>query len=221
MPVFAVGHHALTAQYLGEADFTGSTSSVVDQVVQVDPTMVAVTATPNPSVFNSSVVLKATVARTIANPNNPSGNVAFFDGGTLLGTAPVATASGATTGSITVPNFVAGPHSITATYAGDGVFGGSSSSAVTLTVNKAATALTATKDVSAVITAVLTTAGNALPGQTLVFKTGTTTICTLVTDASGSAVCNGGAVALQIGLNGYTVTYATTPNYLGSTFSGH
>ena len=220
VPVFAVGHHALTAQYLGEADFAGSSSSVVDQTVQVDHTTVAVTATPNPSVFNSSVVLKATVSRTIANPNNPTGNVAFFDGGTLLGSSPLATAGGATTGSISVPNFVAGSHSITATYTGDTVFGGSSSSAVTLTVNKAATALTATKDVDAVLTAVLTTAGHTLPGQSLVFKTGTTTICTVTTDANGTAVCNGGAVALQISLNGYTVTYATTPNYLGSTFSG-
>ncbi len=218
----AVGHHALTAQYLGEADFAGSTSNTVDQAVNGDPTTIAVVSLGNPTVYHSPVTFRATVTPTVANPNAVTGLVTFYDGTTVIGASSVSGAGGTGTASITVSNLGAGSHTIKAQYSGDGNFGNSTSSTITQTVTKQATSLTASITTSKTITATLTSAADGpLAGRTLVFKSGSTTMCTATTNASGVAVCNAGSFSLQITINGYQVSFAGDANYGSSSFSGH
>ena len=47
----AVGSHSLSAVYSGDANFTGSTSSSVNQVVNQGGTTTALVSSANPSVF--------------------------------------------------------------------------------------------------------------------------------------------------------------------------
>jgi hypothetical protein len=222
VPAFAVGHHALTAEYLGEADFQGSTSNTVDQVVNGVPTTVAVVSLGNPTVYHSPVTFRATVTPQVSNPNAVTGLVTFYDGTTALGSVPVTAASGTGTASITTSDLPAGSHSITATYSGDANFGNGTSSAITQTVTKQATSLLTSKTGSQVITATLTGAiDGPLAGRTVVIGAGSTPICTATTNAAGQVTCNGASASLAITLNGYQVTYAGDANYQGSSFNSH
>lgn len=72
------------------------------------------------------VTLTATVSDLTA-----SGNVTFNEGSTALGMS----ASAAGVATLTTSALAAGSHAITATYAGDSNFSGSTSSAVTVTIN--------------------------------------------------------------------------------------
>jgi hypothetical protein len=72
------------------------------------------------------------------------------------------------------------------------------------------------------MTAVLSTAQGPVAGQTLSFATGSTALCTAVTNASGSATCTAGSLKnVTLHINGsYTVTYAGNTDYLGFTGTG-
>ncbi|HEY4608899.1 MAG TPA: Ig-like domain repeat protein, partial [Ilumatobacteraceae bacterium] len=113
-----IGTHTVTAAYGGDAIFTASSGSV-DQVVQPGTTSTVLSGTPNPSVNGDNVTFTATVSAT--GIGAPTGDVAFFDGATSLGssalTAGVATVSASVVG--------VGTHAITAVYAGDPTFTGS------------------------------------------------------------------------------------------------
>jgi hypothetical protein len=117
----AVGSHALTAVYNGDANFTGSTSAVLAQaVLQNAPLATGTTimfATPNPSEHSEKVTFFASVVSTSA-VGIPTGTVEFYDGATLLGTAPLLNGLAIfSTGVLT-----AGTHSITAKYVGSSSF---------------------------------------------------------------------------------------------------
>ena len=84
-------------------------------------------ASPNPSTYGQSVVLTATVVG-----NAPAGTVTFKDGATTLGTATLS----AGVASLTRSTLTAGSHSLTAVYGGDTNNTGSTSAALTQTVNK-------------------------------------------------------------------------------------
>jgi large repetitive protein len=102
-------------------------------------TAVTVTTSPNPSGFNQPVTFTAMVTVVAPGAGAPSGVFQFFDGGTLLGTAPL-TAGWA---SLTTNGLTAGSHTITATYSGDASFATSSAS-TGLTVRPSSTSSTTT-----------------------------------------------------------------------------
>lgn len=89
-------------------------------------TITTLTVAPNPSIVGQTVTLTANVS-----PNTATGTVSFFDGVTLIGTTSLL--NGIAT--LEVNNFTAGNHTITAVYAGDNDFLGSTSNAVVLVVN--------------------------------------------------------------------------------------
>jgi len=73
----------------------------------------------------------------VAGAINPSGTVAFLDGGSAIsgcGAQPVTAGSSSATATCTVSYPSAGSHTIAATYGGDTNFAGSSSPATTVTV---------------------------------------------------------------------------------------
>ena len=110
-------------------------SAVLTQTVNQDSTTTKVTSSANPSVYGQSVTFTATVKAASPGSGTPTGTVTFYDGSTNLGSG---TLSG---GTATLPTtfFVVGSHSITAVYSGDPDFTASTSSALTQTVNQAAT----------------------------------------------------------------------------------
>ena len=89
----------------------------------------------------------------------------------------------------------------------------------TFTVNKAATTLVATPQglLFTTLSAIFTRSFDGAPigGQTVVFRSGSMTICTAVTNANGVASCS---VTLGVSLFGtYTATYAGNADYLPGT----
>jgi hypothetical protein len=149
----------------------------------------------NPTPLTDSVTLTASVS---SSAGTPTGNVDFYDGATLLGSATLA--SGMAT--YTTSTLTAGTHSITTVYAGDSNFVSVTSLAVSLVVTDLtldiATGGTSTATVSAGGTAtyhltIAPSTGSALPAITLSASgapTGSTVIITPQSIASGAASTN-------------------------------
>ena len=135
MTALAVGPHAITAEYLGNASFAGSTSPIFTQTVNPAATTTAVVGAPNPSVFGEQVTFTATVTVTPPGAGTPAGLVTFRDGATGLGT--VMLIGGQAT--LMTSTLAVGLRSITAEYLGSPSFTGSMSPIFTQTVNQAAT----------------------------------------------------------------------------------
>lgn len=83
--------------------------------------------------LGGSVTLTATITNT-GSTATPVGTVTFRDGATVLGTSLVSGTTAAATATYTTTSLAAGPHSLTATFAGVNGFSGATSGAVTVTV---------------------------------------------------------------------------------------
>jgi hypothetical protein len=71
---------------------------------------ISLTSSPNPSVVNQAVTFTATINPA---PKSPVGNISFFDGPTLLGTA---TPNGSGVATFQTASLASGSHNITASY---------------------------------------------------------------------------------------------------------
>jgi uncharacterized protein (TIGR03118 family) len=121
-----VGIHAITAQYSGDGAFLPSSQKIPLQVTglaTMATLLVPATATPG-----STVLLTATISST---GGIPAGQVTFLDGNTSLGTSPL---DGTGVAILRINTLAAGSHSLTASYAGDGKFGGSTSAAAIINI---------------------------------------------------------------------------------------
>jgi len=107
-----------------------------------NPTTAALGSSLNPSTYGQAVTFTATVTSTAGTP---SGSITFMDGAATLGSGTL-NASGQAT--LTPTTLLAGSHSITAVYAGGGGFSGSTSPALTQTVNKASTSTSVSSSVN-------------------------------------------------------------------------
>jgi hypothetical protein len=139
----AVGGHSITAVYSGNN--VGSTSAALTQTVQQAFTSTALASGANPSMSGSSVTFTATV--TNGGYGIPTGTVTFMDGATTLGTG---TLSGGVA-TYTTSGLAVGQHSMTAGYSGDADNAGSTSTAMTQTVNTADFTLTSNPTSSTVV----------------------------------------------------------------------
>ncbi|MBO0731832.1 MAG: Ig-like domain repeat protein, partial [Acidimicrobiaceae bacterium] len=120
----AVGSHAITASYSGDANFIGSTGSVT-QVVDKAGTTTKVTSSPNPTVQIVPVTFTATVSSVAPGSGMPTGTVEFLADGTPIGTGTLSSGHATLTPSF----FLAvGSHAITASYSGDANFNASTGS---------------------------------------------------------------------------------------------
>jgi hypothetical protein len=130
----AVGSYSITASYGGSTNDIASASSSIAVSVNTATTTTTLTASPNPAPFGASVTFTATVANSASGSTiTPTGNVSFYDGATLLGTASLNTGAATySTGSLSV-----GSHNITATYAGGTGFNSSTSNIVAEVVSPA------------------------------------------------------------------------------------
>lgn len=107
----------------------GSYGAGAYNVGALDPTTTVLTSSTNPSTAGSSITLTATVT-----PSSATGTVTFEDSATTIGTATLGHASG----SLTTSALAAGSHSLTAVYAGNVTYSGSTSNTLTQVVNAAA-----------------------------------------------------------------------------------
>lgn len=139
----ADGIHTITAQYSGDSVFLPSTQQIPLQVSGI-ATMTTLVAPPT-ATPGSTILLTATINSA---GGIPTGQVAFLDGNASLGSASL---DGAGVAVLRINTLAAGAHSLTASYAGDGKFGGSTSAAVTINIASADFSLAASPANAAVI----------------------------------------------------------------------
>jgi hypothetical protein len=126
------GPHSISASYCGDANFEPSSGAAQGQPVdQASTNLAAVSSSASPSVFGQSILLTTTVTVVAPGAGTPTGTITFLDGSDPIGTAQLSGGSA----SLAIASLTIGDHSITASYGGDSNFIGSSSSAVTQTVN--------------------------------------------------------------------------------------
>ena len=130
----SIASHSITAVYVGDGNFNGSTSAPLTETVTNTTALVTLSSSPNPSLLNQPVVLTAKVAAVPPAVGTPTGTVAFRDGATALGTAALSSSGVAT---LTLSTLAVGSHSLTAVYSGDADFSGATSAALTQTVQYA------------------------------------------------------------------------------------
>ena len=118
--------YPLTAVYHGDANNLGSTSAIVNQVVQRTTSSATLTSAPNPSAPGENVVFTATITSPTVKASGP---VTFAAGKTVLGTAQLSNG----TARLTISTLPAGTTTVKATYYGDSNIAESSAS-VTQTV---------------------------------------------------------------------------------------
>jgi hypothetical protein len=170
---------------------------------------------PDPSVVGQAVAIDFSVAVTAPGNGTPTGSVTVSDGtqscsGTL------------TTGSCSIVFTTSGAKTLTATYAGNANFNGSSSTPATAhTVNKASTITTLTSDlpdpsmvgqsVTIAYSVAVTAPGSGTPGGSVTISDGIQSCSGAVADGSCSIVfATSGAKTL-------TATYVGDTNFTTST----
>ena len=210
------GSHGVSAVYLGDHRFTGSTFVLTQPVEQAASTVSLVTSAPATSV-GQSVTFTATVAPAAPGGGVPTGTVIFRDGDTVLGTVALDAAGRAT---LTVGSLTAGNHSITATYSGDVGFEGAGSEAVELEVRRAASSVSvassaptafAGQTVTFTATVVAAAAGVA-PTGTVTFFDGPTRLGSAPLDAAGMATF--ATSSLAAGAHSITAAYSGDANVI-------
>ncbi len=222
---FAAGTHSITAAYAGVASvFLGSTSAPVSLAVNQIATTTVLTASANPIASNQAVALTATVS---AGGPIPAGPVTFVDGTTQLGTVTL-NASGVATLTVPANTFNVATHPITAVYAGNATFIGSSSAVLNLGVtapNLIATTTTVTASANPILAnqsvtltfRVAAVAGTAIPtGSILVDDLNSTVGGTLTLNAQGVATLTVAANILSAGTHRFVATYAGNTTFGGS-----
>lgn len=170
--------HTISAVYAGDVNYRSSTSGNVTQVVNKAATTIAVVSSLNPSNVGQEVTFTATISVTAPGSGTVTGQVTFFDGNTNLGTGTVANGQA----TFRTSSLTAGPHAITAEYAGDNNFLASSrSAALTQTINRIATTVALTADVAAPVfgqsvtfTAVVSATSGGAPTGRVSFRDGET-----------------------------------------------
>ena len=218
----SVGNHAITAQYFGDANFSGRTSTATAQTVNPAGTSTAVVASPSPSVYGQSVTFTATVTAVAPGAGTPTGTVTFMDGSVSLGIGTLGNTGMAT---YTTSALAVGAHSITAVYGGDGNYTVSTSVATPQTVNPASTttALTVTpgsttygQSVTLTATiAVVSPGAGSLTGSVEFFD-GSTLLGTTI--LSGN-LATFSTMSLTAGSHQLSAQYFNDPNFSPSTSS--
>jgi hypothetical protein len=192
-----LGAHSITASYSGSAVYTGSTTGASSLTVSQAQSATGLSTSANPAPAGGSVTITAAITPVGPATGTPSGSATFFDGSTQLGTA---TLDGSGRASIN-RTLTFGSHQLSATYAGDGNFGPSDTSASPYTetvLNPSVTGIgsSASHNTAVVGTAVTfsaqvtagagTPGGQAPPTGTITFKDGSTSISSALPLGAGN-----------------------------------
>jgi Bacterial Ig-like domain (group 3)/FG-GAP-like repeat len=115
--------HPITAIYLGDAANLGSTSPIVNQVVQQTTSAANLTASPNPATLGELVTFTAKISSPTVTPTGP---VSFTAGKTVLGTAQLSGGKA----TFTISSLPVGLTRVTVTYNGNSNIAKSSASVI-------------------------------------------------------------------------------------------
>jgi hypothetical protein len=202
------GIFTISAAYLGDANFTPSTSPSLQQVV--DTTSQSATATTlasslNPSTYGQKVTWTATV--TTSGKTTPTGKVNFNWGGYSIGTATLNSSGVAT---LTRSNLSADTYPLFAVYVGDANNGPSASPILNQVVQQATSTATITASPNpstqgqAVTFTAKITSSTTTPGGPVTFTAGKTTLGTVeLSDGKATFATS----TLPVGSTTVTVTY--------------
>jgi hypothetical protein len=211
------------------------TSNTLTVTVNAATTTV-VASSLNPSVVGQTLTYTATVTVNSAGTGTPSGNIELLDNGTAIGICGGAggvtvNGSGQVTCAVSWPTTAT--QTITAQYLGNAgaYYLGSTSSALSQTVNRAATTTAVTsgpnpsvlnQSVSYIATVTATSPGSGTPTGNIEFFDGGTAISTCG-GATGMAVTSGSATCAVTyatpGSHTITAQYLGDANYLASALS--
>jgi sugar lactone lactonase YvrE len=196
--------YSYTAVYVGDPDFSGSTSAAVTQTTI--PTTTTVTASPSSTVYGQPLTFTATVA---SSSGTPTGTVTFTDQTTATTLASSVTlVAGAA--AVTASTLVAGNHTIQAVYTPTGSFVTSNGSK-TVTIGKATTS-TALTSSNGIVTATITVTapGSGNPTGTVQFFNGSALL--------GSAPLGQGTASFNTPpITGLIAVYSGDAHFNGST----
>jgi len=210
------GTKALTATYSGDANYAGSTVEyIAPHIVNKAGTTTTITSdTPDPTVTGQAYAVSWTVTVNAPGSGTPTGPVTVSDG---TDTCVAAVAAG----SCSLRSTTIGSKTLTATYAGDANYDGSSDTDVaTHTVNKAGTTTTITSDVpdpslirwayTVSWTVTVNAPGSGTPVGTVTVSDGT--------DSCAAAVAEGGCPleSTTAGAKTLTATYGGDADFNGS-----
>ncbi len=204
----AIGSHAITAVYAGDANYLASTSGSVAETINQATSSNLLTASTTAPIATRPVTLTATLS---SNGGTPTGSVTFLDGGTAIGSGNLANGIA----SITTSALAVGPHTITAVYGGDANDSASTSNAVTVTVQSATTKVGLTPsqnptNFGQAFTLTAAVSGNGgLPAGSVTFSDGGASLQT-VTLANGVATYT--TSALTVGSHTFTASYGGDAN---------
>ena len=210
----SAGAKTLTASYAGDSNYNSSTSSSASHTVNKADTTTAITSdNPDPSGSGDPVTVNYSVTVNAPGAGTPTGNVTVSDG---VDSCTSTVAAGTCTISLTTQ----GARTLTATYAGDSNFNGSTSAGEPHTVNKFATTTTITSDApdpsvvgQSVIVQYSLTSGSGTPTGNVTVSDGTVS-CT-GTVAAGQCTL----VFTSAGAKSLTATYPGDSTFNGSTSS--
>jgi autotransporter-associated beta strand protein len=156
------------------------------------PSTVAVSVSANPATYGDTVTLTASVT---GHGQTPTGTVTFKEDATVLGMQTLDITGSA---ALSTNDFSAASHSITAVYSGDVNYQPSSSSTLSLVVNKAALSITASNQTK-------------VYGQTVAFGNGSTAFSSTglqngETIGTITLTCSGGDATAPVSGSAYLVT---------------
>jgi flagellar hook assembly protein FlgD len=131
------GRHEIAMLFNGDSNFTSSSLDPAFTVIQAN-TVTTITASSTSSAYGQPVTFTAAVGAVAPGAGTPTGTVTFSIDGTAQ--TPIPVSNGLAT--FTTSTLAAGNHSVTAVYSGDSNFNGSSSAALSHTVNQTKAATT-------------------------------------------------------------------------------
>jgi ELWxxDGT repeat protein len=218
----AAGNNTITASYSGDGNFASGTAddSAAPQVVAKSTTTTSITGvTPGAAVFGQPVTFTVVVTPHVP-AFRPTGTVIFTDGAVTIGSA---TLVGAGTTTFSTASLAAGPHSITASYGGDGNYTGSNSAPTSKPIGKASTKATVAlspattlygQPVTFTATITVVAPGAGTPTGSVTFKDASTVLGTGTLDATSHATFS--FATLSVGGHAINATYNGDKSFVAS-----
>ena len=210
----SVGTHQLTARYGGDGNFNSVTTPPLTETITTDATTTSVASSSNPAPYGQPITITATV-RNLSGTTAPTGTVTFSDAAGTLGTGSLSGNATSDQATLVLSNLAIGSYAITATYAGATDFGGSSSSALTQTVQQANANVSITSSANPSVAGQSVTFSVTVTSSTGVgTPTGTITLWDGLMTQLGQATLSSGHATFQVS------TLAVGTNNIEPSYSG-
>lgn len=211
------GIHTITAVYNEDPCFFTSSTTLTHTISKISPVM-TYTGTPNPSIYNQDILLKATLTFTLNG--FPTGTITFYNGLVVVGSAELV--NGIAYFNLT--NVPAGVVIIRGTYSGDNNFLSVNLPSFVQRINKASTTTclnsystnpTQYGEVLTFNATVSSEADGIAPTGSIVFRNESTIIGTVPLTGCNTATLD--TSNLNLGTNNITALYSGDSNYNSST----